>query len=211
VAFSRWGVSVGIALVLLPASAAAQQQQEVAGVIRRTFISDKRVIGLTSFDTKLRSGSGLTFGASYGRRLWTSGSALLSLTFEVPVAVNPDEDIHLSVNLVPSSYSSFFVAPSARVNIFADQGVSPWLSFGGGFGHFSAASMLEFGGNNPGSASSTTGVLQLGAGFDVRVRGPLSFRFEVRDFDSGAAPVNVNTGNGRQHNLFVGGGAVWHF
>ena len=145
------------------------------------------------------------------RGMWTSGSGLLSLTLEVPLAVNPDEDIHLSVNLVPGGYSSFFIAPSARVNLFANQGVSPWVSLGGGFGHFSADSMLEFDGKNPGPTSSTTGVVQLGAGFDVRLFRVFSLRAEVRDFDSGVAPVNVNTGNSRQHNLFVGGGVVWHF
>ena len=59
---SRWRMVVAIALALLPASAAAQgKPQELAGVIGRTFISDKRVIGLVSFDTKLRSGNGTTF------------------------------------------------------------------------------------------------------------------------------------------------------
>ena len=38
----------------------------------------------------------------------------------------------------------FFLTPSARVNFFSDSAVSPWVSFGGGFGHFSEGAQLHW-------------------------------------------------------------------
>jgi hypothetical protein len=209
--FLRSAITIAFIALLLAAAASAQQKNELAGTIGRTFISDQTVTGVTSFDTKLRSGNGLTFEVDYGRRLLGGDNSPLSLTFEIPVAINPDEDIHFSVNLVPASYSSFFVTPSARINLFAASRVSPWVSLGGGFGHFSAPSTLEFGGNNPGPSSSTPGVFQIGGGFDVRMFQSLGFRAEVRDFNSGHPPVNVTTTRDRQHNLLVSGGVVLSF
>jgi len=37
------------------------------------------------------------------------------------------------------------VTPAARLNGFPDAGVSPWISVGGGLGHFSESSTLLFG------------------------------------------------------------------
>ena len=126
--------------------------------------------------------------------------------------MNPDEDLHAAQNLIPKQYSSFFVTPAARLNVFPDQAVSPWVSYGGGFGHFSESSTLLFGGlPNPGKTGTTTGVLQAGVGLDVRIFGHFSLRGEARDFWSGVPQLNVNTGKSRQHNIFVGGGIVWHF
>jgi hypothetical protein len=97
------------------------------------------------------------------------------------------------------------------VNFFPGTAVSPWLSFGGGFGHFSESSTLVFGGANPGKTGTTTGVLQAGVGLDVRIFGRFSLRGEARDFWSGIPQLNAITGNSRQRNIFVGGGIVWHF
>jgi hypothetical protein len=193
----------------LAVSAFAQEKNELTGIIGRTFISDQGVMGISSFDTNLRSGNGLTFEVNYGRRLLSGGVA--ALTFEVPFVFNPDEDLHFSVNVIPEGYSSFFITPSIRANIFAANAVSPWISFGGGFGHFSASSELEFGGTNPGTTGTTVGVLQSGFGLDVRVFRSFSVRGQVRDFYSGVPQLNVDTGKSRQHNFFVGGGFVWHF
>jgi hypothetical protein len=45
----------------------------------------------------------------------------------------------------------------------------------------------------------------------VRLFNRFSLRGEVRDFWSGVPQLNVTTDNSRQHNIFVGGGLVWHF
>lgn len=101
------------------------------------------------------------------------------------------------------------------MNLFPATAVSPWVSFGGGFGHFSESNNLNYYGTNPGG-SSTSGVLQGGLGLDVssfRKRfSHFSFRGEVRDFWSGTPNLPLaDTGKTRQNNYFVGGGVIWHF
>lgn len=155
-----------LTLVMILASSAAAQKSELSVVVGRTFISDKGVTGIVSADNILHSGKGLTLEADYGRRLINLGIA--GLTFEVPFAVNFNEKPHFDVNLVPKDYKAFFVTPSLRANIFPEAGLSPWVSVGGGFGHFMESSTLEFGGPNSGKTGTTSGVLQIGGGIDVK-------------------------------------------
>ena len=195
--------------LLLPPGAVAQERNELTGIIGRTFVSDQGVTGVVAIDTNLHSGNGITFEANYGRRLIDLG--LVGLTGELPFVVNFKQDIHFDVNLVPKDYKSFFITPSIRANVFPHAGLSPWVSVGGGFGYFKENSTLEFGGTNPGKTGTTSGVLQIGLGLDVRLFRTLSLRGEMRDFYSGVPQLNVDTGKTRQHNYFVGGGVVWHF
>jgi hypothetical protein len=97
------------------------------------------------------------------------------------------------------------------LNAFPDHAISPWVSFGSGFGHFAASSTLLFGGNNPGTTGTNTGVIQAGLGLDVKIFHRFSLRGEGRDFWSGVPQLNVNTGKSRQHNIFAGLGIVFHF
>ncbi len=191
------------------AAQAAAQKNELSGTLGRTFISNQGILGAPSYDSNLRFGDGLTFEVNYARRLMDG--PFWSLAVEVPFVVNSDEDLHAAQNLVPGQYSSIFITPAARLNLFPEQAVSPWVSFGGGFGHFGESSTLLFGGSNPGQTGTTTGVLQAGVGLDVKIIGRFSLRGEARDFWSGVPDLNVDTGKSRQHNIFVGGGVVWHF
>ena len=191
------------------AAQAAAQKNELSGTLGRTFISNQGILGAPSYDPELRSGNGLTFEINYARRVMDG--PFWSLAVEVPFVVNHDEDLHAAQNVVPGQYSSIFITPAARLNLFPEQAVSPWVSFGGGFGHFGESSTLEFGGLNPGKTGTTTGVLQAGVGLDVKIFGRFSLRGEARDFWSGMPDLNVNTGKSRQHNIFVAGGLVWHF
>ena len=109
---------------------AAAQKNELSGMLGRTLISDQSIQGAPSYDPDLRFGDGLTFELNYARRL--IGGDLLSLSFEVPFVVNADEDLHAAQNVIPKQYSSYFVTPAARVNLFPEQAVSPWVSIGGG-------------------------------------------------------------------------------
>ena len=196
-------------LVTLISGASAQERNELTGVIGRTFVSDQGVTGTSTPGALLTSGHGLTFEANYGRRLMDFG--LVGLTGEVPFVVNFKQNVHYDLNLVPKDYKSFFITPSIRANLFPDNGLSPWVSVGGGFGYFKESSSLEFFGPNTGKTGTTTGVFQVGAGLDVKLLSRLSVRGEVRDFFSGIPQLNVDTGKSRQHNFFVGGGVVWHF
>jgi hypothetical protein len=97
------------------------------------------------------------------------------------------------------------------LGLFPETAVSPWVSLGGGFGHFSESTNLIYSGTNPGG-STTSGVLQTGIGLDVKAWRRFSIRGEVRDFWSGTPDLPLaDTGKTRQHNYFVGGGVVWHF
>ena len=189
---------------------ATAQKNELSGMLGRTLISDRRISGAPSYDPDLRFGDGLTFELNYARRLM--GSELLSLSLEVPFVVNADDDLHAAQNLIPKQYSSYFVTPAARVNLFPDQAVSPWVSLGGGLGHFGASSTLEFGNlPNLGKTGTNTGVLQVGFGLDVRLYKHFTLRGELREFWSGEPQLNVITSSSRQANHFVAGGVVWKF
>jgi hypothetical protein len=204
---------LAVTTLFLGASAAAQDElNQLTGIIGRTFISDQGIPGAIAPNNMIRSGKGLTFEINYSRRLL--GTSIYSVSGEVPVVFNLDEDLD-SGNVTPKDYKQIFITPSARVNLFPATAVSPWVSFGGGFGHFSQSKNLIFFGPNPGG-SSTTGVIQGGLGLDVN---PFQHRFsrfgfrgEVRDFWSGTPDFPLaKTGKSRQHNFFVGGGVIWHF
>ena len=191
---------------------AAAQENELSGTIGRTFTSDQSIQDAPAYDPDLRFSNGLTFEINYARRLMGMGRDFLSLTLEVPFVVNPDQDLNAAApNRIPEKYASFFVTPALRLNAFPDQAVSPWVSFGSGFGHFAASSTLLHGGTNPGTTGTNTGVLQAGLGLDVKIFHRFSLRGEGRDFWSGVPQLNVNTGKSRQHNIFAGVGIVWHF
>lgn len=201
------------ALVLVAVGLSAEDEKnEIAGTVGRTFISDQAVPGATFAGNTVHSGKGLSFDISYARALrnykWGS------LWIELPFLWNPDEDLGYGINAVPKQYSSMFLTPAARVRFFEGLAFQPWVSFGGGIGHFAASKDLLFFGPNTGNRIKTTGVLDGAIGLDVplgpRVQNAI-FRFEARDNWSGEPPINVNTGKSHQHNFYVGGGVVFKF
>jgi hypothetical protein len=208
---------LAVMLFLLGASATAQDQNndrknEVTGVVGRTFVSDQGITGPNAplVNPFVRSGKGLTFEVDFSRYLIFH--PVYAVSGEIPAAFNLDEDLGSGSALVPIDYKQIFVTPSVRVNLFPATAVSPWVSFGGGFGHFSENSQLIYqAGANPGK-STTSGVIQAGLGLDVRLWRRFSIRGQVRDFWSGSPDLPLaDTGKTRQHNYFVGGGVIWHF
>jgi opacity protein-like surface antigen len=216
--WQRYRFAVLLALVIpmgiaLKGTAMAQDENpipaknEVTGILGRTFIRDPFV---AAYGSDLLFSNGISFEVSYGWRFRENN--LYSVTAELPVLFNPHEKLDFVTNVTPDSYKSYFVTPSIRANLLPRTYISPWGSFGVGFGHFSASSQLEFeGGPNPGKTGSTGAVLQLGAGLDVRITHKWGLRTEVRDYWSGVPQVNVDTGRSRQNNLFVGCGVIFHF
>jgi hypothetical protein len=195
-------------ITLLSAAAVAQDEKnELSGILGRTFNSDQGTIGSVR---PVRFGQGLSFEVNYARHLRTEN--VYGISLEVPAMIDIDQDLNASGPIVPIDYKVFFVTPSARVTLFPTTAVTPWVSFGGGFGHFSQNNNLIYGGGpNPGK-STNTGVIQGGIGLDVKFLSRFSIRGEVRDFWSGHPDFPLaNTGKSRQHNFFVGGGVVWHF
>jgi opacity protein-like surface antigen len=97
------------------------------------------------------------------------------------------------------------------VNVIPKSWFSPWGSIGGGYGHFNESSTLNQDTPNPGKKGTNTGLLQMGLGFDVRFWRGLIARLAVRDYYAGLPQLNVDIGQSRQHNFFVGGGVMLRF
>jgi hypothetical protein len=203
-------VLLAVFLVCLISPRALAQKNEVSGLIGRTFISNQGIVGSTSFDPNVHFGKGLSFEFNYTRSF--VGTPLYALGVEVPFVWNPDEHLHAAPPTpVPAQYASYTVTPSARLNLFPETALTPWVSFGGGFAHLSESSTTSAGTVNTGPRGTTSGVLQGGAGFDVKLIRSFKIRLAVRDFWSGVPQLNVDTGKTRQHNYLVAGGVVYRF
>src|ERR1700690_1967297 len=178
-----WIAALCAVVIFLAVSAAAQDEKnEIGGIIGRTFVSDEGIKGGTYFDPIIPFGKGLSFEGEYARRLLVTPIYVISA--ELPFMYDHDMKLNAGAYgfaVVPTSLKAYFVTPGARVNFFPTTAVSPWVSLGGGVGHFSQSSTLVYGGANPGK--STTGfALQGGLGLDVKVWRKISIRGEVRDF-----------------------------
>ncbi|HET7206133.1 MAG TPA: hypothetical protein VFI95_06090 [Terriglobales bacterium] len=205
----KWWAAVFVLLILITA-AMAQKKNELAGGIGRTFIPDQGIKPgpIPLINNVVRSGKGFSFEINYARHLLNNG--FFALDAEVPFVGNPDEDLGSGNGAVPSTYSSYFVTPAARVRFFAENALEPWVSLGGGYGHWTFSRTQVFGGVNPGPTTKNGGLLQGGAGLDVRWT-KFGIRLAARDFYSGELPLNVNTGKSHQHNIVVTGGILWNF
>jgi opacity protein-like surface antigen len=208
---TRLWIAVLSALLMLAASAAAQDEKnEVGGSIGRIFISNQGP--KADPGTIIAFGKGISFEGEYARRFWVT--PIYAISAEGLFVYNPDEDINggsYTNNIVPYQLKAFFITPAARVNLFPTTAVSPWVSFGAGFGHISEAKTLIYGGTNPGK-STTSAVIQAGVGLDVKVWKKMSIRGQARDFWSGEPDFPLaNTGKTRMHNYYVSVGAFWRF
>jgi opacity protein-like surface antigen len=201
-----------VATILSISAVAQDEKNEVGGLLGRTFISDQGIKGATYFDPIIHSGKGLTVQGEYARRFLVT--PISSVSAEGLLVYNWDIDLNAGQygnSVVPSDMKKLFVTPAARVNLFPTTAVSPWISFGAGFGHISENNQLIYGGTNPGK-SKTSAVIEAGFGLDVKVWRKLSIRAEVRDFWAGEPDFPLApTSKTRQHNYFVGGGAFWRF
>jgi hypothetical protein len=146
---------------------------------------------------------------NYGRLL--KRHSIFGLYGELPVAIYFRMNLNTYADLIPRDVGALFATPSARLNIFSGQSVSPWVSVGGGYGRFREAPYLIWSGFNPGPTGTNTGVVQFGAGLDVWFWHRWGARFEARDFYSGTPDLNVDTGRSRQHNYYVGVGVTHRF
>lgn len=204
--------TLAVATILAISAAGQDEKNEVGGQLGRTFISDQGIQGATYFDPIIHSGKGLTFGGEYARRLWVA--PVYAISAEGLFVYNWDTDLNAGEYLhsvVPSDLKKLFITPGVRVNLFPTTAVSPWVSFGVGFGHVSQNNQLIYGGTNPGK-STTSAVIEAGLGLDVKVWRKLSIRSGVRDFWAGQPDFPLApTGKTRQHNYLVSGGAFWRF
>jgi hypothetical protein len=195
--------------VLSAPTCLAQEKNQLAVSFGRTYVNHQTVPGTSFLGNSVAFGEGGTIEGNYSRILKQRDSITLSVEF--PIIINLDQDLNYGQNVIPESYQAYFVTPSAHITFAPALPINPWVSVGGGFGHFTSSSKLEFGGSNPGKTGSTSGVIKFGGGIDVRTWRSFSVRGEFREFYSGVPQLNVNTGKTRQNNLFVGVGVVWNF
>ena len=151
----RVWIAVLTVMTMLAASAAAQDEKnELGGTLGRTLISNQGIKNAAFPNPIIAFGNGSSFDVEYGRRFIVT--PVWSISGEVVMMVNHDEDVNggaYLVAVVPTQISQFFVTPGARLNLFPTTAVSPWISLGGGFGHVSQSSILNYGGSNPGKRS----------------------------------------------------------
>lgn len=206
----RFWVVVLLTMALGAVAIAQDEKNELGGMIGRTFISNQGIQNLPN--AVVAYGKGLSFEGEYARRFIVM--PVYSLSGEVVAMVNYDEDVNGGVYgrpAVPPDLREFFITPAARLNLFPTTAVSPWVSFGVGFGHISQSGNLIYGSSNPGQAK-TSATIEAGLGLDVKVWSKLSIRGEFRDFWSGEPDFpDAPTGKSRMHNYFVGAGAFWRF
>jgi hypothetical protein len=131
-----------------------------------------------------------------------------SLHVELPIAAIPSQKITFATapSAVIDHLSSTFITPALRLKFVPASPIAPWVSFGGGWAHYSLDS-----GN-----SSSKAALQYGGGLDFKTGLPvLGFRAEVRDFVTGDPSLNVislaNTSGFHHHNILAGGGIILRF
>lgn len=204
---AKWFAVLVVSATVLIANGFAQVN-ELSATVGRTFVSTQTIQNSTSSNPHIHFGNEESVAFNYGRML--KSWSIFGLHAELPVAIYPRMDLNTRANVIPADIGALFVTPSVRLNLFSGQAVSPWVSAGGGYGRFRVAPRLNFFGANPGSGTNT-GVIQFGAGLDVWPWHSWGFRLEARDFYSGVPDLNVSTGRSRQHNYYVGVGAIWRF
>jgi hypothetical protein len=196
-----------VVLVAVLVSSAFTQVNEVSLTVGKTFVSTQTVRNFTT-NPNIHFANEETVTFNYSRLLKSWG--IFGLSGEVPIAIYPRMDLN-GEHGIPKDIGALFITPSARLNIFSGQGLTPWLSAGGGYGRFRESPTLLFYGTNPGPTGTNTGVIQFGAGLDAWPWERWGIRLEARDFYSGDPALNVTTTNSRQHNYYVGVGVIWRF
>jgi len=142
---------------------------------------------------------------------------MFGLSAELPVAVAPRIDLNTYLNQIPKDIGVLFVTPSVRVNFFHEQSITPWASVGAGWTRWRQSKDLNYFDNSSAPTSVNTYAIQFGAGLDVWPWHRWGIRTEFRDFYSGTPDLNANpslpaiTGRSRQHNFYLGIGAIHRF
>ncbi|MBZ5654706.1 MAG: porin family protein [Acidobacteriia bacterium] len=198
-----------LALRSLAQRPAFENVNQISVTVGRTFVSTQTIQNPTDLPPTLHFANEESFALNYSRQF--KGHGFFAFSGELPVAIYPRMDLATPSHGIPKDIGALFITPSARVNFFAGDTLSPWVSVGGGYARFREASTLNFYGTNPGPRSTNTGAIQFGLGLDVWPWNHWGIRTEARDFYSGVPDLNLKTGNNRQHNYYVGVGVIRRF
>jgi hypothetical protein len=138
-----------------------------------------------------------------------------SLHLDLPIAGIPSQTLRITTTspaTVLSHMSATFITPSLKVKVFPGAPLSPFITAGGGWAHYSLT-----------HGSNSKGAVQYGGGLDFKLAPHLGLRGEVRDFVTGDPNFNLagvitggltasSTHSGlHRHNILAGGGVVFAF
>ena len=222
-------------LLFVLSNYASAQKNEISLVLGATFSPDTTAALRASsiivecptcppIHDQARVATKFSFEALYGRRILHSPVA--SLYLELPVVFVPSRGVRpfplvtvavfppppTFVITVPHDFSSVFVTPSVKVKLLPEAVVAPFISAGGGIAHFSSTARESGFFNHSSTTSNTTGALHVGVGVDFKTPLPhLGVRAEVRDFWTERPDFSLETSLNHHHNVFAGGGIVFHF
>ena len=178
-------------LVLLAAASALAQKNEMSLTFGSSFVpTQTNLLGPSegSKNSNIHFGNEETLAFNYSRLLTVR--KIFGFSLEVPATLTPRMDLNTGLDQIPKDLGSFFVTPSLRVNFFARDSFTPWVSAGGGYGRFRYPSELIWGNApNPytGATGTNTGVIQFGAGVDAWVWRKWGFRGRGAGFLVGRA------------------------
>ncbi|HVG92112.1 MAG TPA: hypothetical protein VNB54_11535 [Alphaproteobacteria bacterium] len=194
-----------ILLVILCVSTfAVAQKADAAFVLGGSFVSDTNGTVLT-IPATVHTDHHIFLEGALGIRLLNA--QLVSLHAELPVAGIPSQALTIKgVAGTLDHLGTTFITPGLRLKFAPVAPISPWVSVGGGWAHYSL---------NTAGTTENKGALQFGGGLDFKTNLPvLGFRAEVRDFLTGVPTFNsgflTETGL-HHHNILAGGGIVLRF
>ena len=191
-------------------TAASAQKADAALVLGGAFTSDIKqtftpTVGPSVVETLKFEHHFFLEGAASVRLL---NAHLASLHVELPVAGIPSQSTPKVFGGVPFHLSALFITPGLRLKVLPASPISPWVSVGGGWAHYSSDD----------NVTVNKGAVQYGGGLDFKTGLPLlGFRAEVRDFvtsDPSALIVGPSTTPMKglhHHSVLVGGGIVLRF
>jgi hypothetical protein len=211
--------------LLSVSTAALSQKADVAFVVGGSFVSDSKVLfavpcllppcpASPTFLNNVKTDHHVFLEGTPAFQLLNAKVA--SLHIEVPIAGIPSQTTRVITSTPPSvvldHIDTTFVTPSLRLKLLPGAGLSPFVSVGGGWAHYSLT-----------HGSNSKGAVQYGGGIDFKVFPHLAIRGEVRDFVTGDPNFSLagviagsltgsSTESGlHRHNVLAGGGVVFAF
>lgn len=199
-----------LCVILFATTCALAQKADVAFVVGGSFASNTNVVILgpvTPLPATFRTDSHLFLEGTLGVRLVDAKA--FSLLLEAPVAGMTSQNLNTLVGVFTftNKLSTVFITPALRLKMLPGEFASPWVSFGGGWAHYSV----------DGGHKTNKGAVQYGFGLDFKTGLPLlGFRVELRDFVTGDPNFGLQTvvsgeGGLHHHNTLAGGGIVLRF
>src|SRR5579859_1993852 len=153
--------------VLCLASSAIAQKADAAFVVGGSFVSDTSgtvtLPGILPSPETVKTDHHFFLEGALGIRLLNAH--LASLHAELPVAGIPSQPLTLAgVSGTLDHIGTLFITPGLRLKIAPIAPISPWVSIGGGWAHYSLKTA---------SVSENKAALQFGGGLDFKTGLPL--------------------------------------